>query len=274
MPAIFAGVAFFVVENVLSRPGIAYQAEQAARNFPPIRPVVQHLSDDPARARATAWAMLLLMFFRIPQGVLAVMVIALIAPPLIAQDFRSRAFLLYFSRPITRLEYVAGKMATVAAYLAMITVVPGLALYLLGVGLSPNLGVVWDTWDLPFRVIASSVVVIIPTVTFALCLSALLGESRFATFCWFAPWVMGFYAYIAMTAITDTSVLQQQENPFLLSSKWSILSPYHALGEVQSWIFGVETNFTNVAPEAFMLSVVTLVSMAVLLRRVSSPMRI
>jgi ABC-type transport system involved in multi-copper enzyme maturation permease subunit len=201
------------------------------------------------------------------------MLVALIAPPLIARDLRSRAYLLYFSRPITRLEYVFGKMAVVAAYLLMVTLVPGVVLYILGVALSPHFDVFYDTWDLPLRVVAASAIVIIPTVTFALALSALLGESRYATFCWFAPWVLGFVAFMSMMAMNEKSALRGR-NPLLISNKWSLLSPYHTLGEMQTWVFGIEKDFTNVAAEACLLSVVTLISMAILLRKVAAPMRV
>lgn len=53
-----------------------------------------------------------------------VMVIGLIAPPMISQDVRSRAFLLYFSRPLTRGEYLLGKLASVWVYLSLISTLP------------------------------------------------------------------------------------------------------------------------------------------------------
>ncbi len=274
LPAALCGAAFFALEKSLSEPDdVARILRIVGRNYPQADMVADQIKGDPSQARITLWPMVLLTFFRLPQGVITVMLVALIAPPLIARDLRSRAYLLYFSRPITRLEYVFGKMAVVAAYLLMVTLVPGVALYVLGVALSPEFAVFWDTWDLPLRVAAASVIVIIPTVTFALALSALLGESRYATFCWFAPWVLGFVAFVSMTAMYETRRLRGR-NPLLLSNKWSILSPYHALGEVQTWVFGIEKDFANIAPEACLLSVVTLISMAVLLRKVSAPMRV
>lgn len=277
-PAVLAGLVLFFVENAISRsldlPNVIRLTDQTFPVFPWGESMAAMLDERPANSRAAIWPVVLLAFFRMPQGVLIVMLTALVAPSLIAQDMRSRAYLLYFSRPITRLEYVLGKMATVAAYQAMITAVPGVALYLLGVGLSPDLSVIRDTWDLPLRIIASSVVVIVPTVTFSLSLSALLAESRYATFCWFAPWILGWAAFVAMTAMKESAVLHHSENAFVLRGTWSVLSPYHALGEVESWIFGITRNFDDVAPEAMMLSLVTLVSLGVLLHKVSSPMRV
>jgi ABC-2 type transport system permease protein len=274
LPAALCGAAFFALENSLSDPRqVAQILRMMSRNYPQASMVAEQLEGDPSAARIVLWPMILLTFFRLPQGVVTVMLVALIAPPLIARDLRSRAYLLYFSRPITRLEYVFGKMSVVATYLLMVTLVPGVALYVLGVALSPEFAVFWDTWDLPLRVAAASIIVIVPTVTFALALSALLGESRYATFCWFAPWVLGFVAFMSMTAMNEARPFRRR-NPLLVSNKWSLLSPYHMLGEVQTWVFGIEKEFANVAPEACLLSVVTLVSMAVLLRRVSAPMRV
>ena len=276
VPAIAAGIGFFFVENAISRSmDVSLVLRGLSNVFPGAGAVADSLeTQNVGTNRETLWPLILLTFFRLPQGFLIVMLTALVAPSLIAQDMRSRAFLLYFSRPITRLEYVAGKMATVGAYLAMITLVPGIVLYLLGVGLSPDLSVVADTWDLPFRVVVSSIVVIIPTATFSQSLSALMGESRFATFCWFAPWSLGFAAFGAMTAMTEASSMSPTDNPLLFRNTWTILSPYHVLGEVESWIFGMRKNFDDVAPEAMVLSVVTLVSTGILLRKVSSPMRV
>ncbi len=274
LPAAMCGAAFFALEKSLSDPDdVARILRMVGRNYPQANMIADQIKGNPSRARITLWPMVLLTFFRLPQGVITVMLVALIAPPLIARDLRSRAYLLYFSRPITRLEYVFGKMAVVAAYLLMVTLVPGVALYVLGVALSPEFAVFYDTWDLPLRVAAGSAIVIIPTVTFALALSALLGESRYATFCWFAPWVLGFVAFVSMTAMHESRAFHRR-NPLLVSNKWSLLSPYHTLGEVQTWVFGIEKDFKNVAPEACLLSVVTLISMAVLLRKVAAPMRV
>ena len=64
------------------------------------------------------WSWLLYTFLRYPQGGIMVLMVGIIAPPLISQDVRSRAFLLYFSRPLARWQYALGKLATVWFYLA------------------------------------------------------------------------------------------------------------------------------------------------------------
>ena len=222
--------------------------------------------EGPVASRHAVWSWLLQSFFRYSQGAIMVLVVGIIAPPLISQDVRSRAFLLYFSRPITRSEYVLGKSATLWFYLAMITTAPALSLYVLGILLSPNYEVILATWDLPLRILAASVVLMLPTAALALCISSMTEESRYAGFAWFAIWIMGWFTYGMLTSFegvigTDGDV-----------TRWTYLSLYHTLGQVQSWIFGF-ADFSDTEVAAGILIVVTAVSLIILFNRVSAPMR-
>jgi ABC-type transport system involved in multi-copper enzyme maturation permease subunit len=204
-----------------------------------------------------------------------VMVVGLIAPPLISQDIRSRAFLLHFSRPLTRGEYLLGKIASLWAYLAMISTAPALALYALGVLLSPKLGVVYATWDIPLRILAASVVLMLPTSVLALCFSSLTQESRYAGFAWFAVWILGWFTYVSATSAEAINAQQAGQTPgaVLEESAWTHLSLYHTLGRVQRWVFGF-ADFRDVLVSLAILVAVTLVSLAVLYYRISAPMRV
>jgi hypothetical protein len=55
--------------------------------------------------------------------------------------------------------------------------------------------------------------------------------------------------------------------------RWSWISPYHALGVVQAWIFGIETRWRVVAPPLASLLVISIASVLVLYRRVDAPLR-
>ena len=209
-----------------------------------------------------------------------VMVVGLIAPPMISQDVRSRAFLLYFSRPLTRGEYLLGKLSSVWVYLSVISTLPALALYVLGVLLSPNLSVVSATWDLPFRIVAASVVLMLPTSVLALCFSSLTQESRYAGFGWFAVWILGWFTYTAASSAEAFEQMNAQQEVFrpggqivLQQSSWTHVSLYHTLGRVQSWVFGF-AEFREVWVSSVILIAVTLIALVVLLRRISAPMRV
>jgi hypothetical protein len=121
-------------------------------------------SGNKEQIRHTFWTWLLMTYFRYPQSVALIFLVGFITPSLIARDIRSRALMIYFSRPIGRFEYIFGKLAIPSAFLAFITTLPALALYLLGIFLSPDPSIIFWTWDIPLRILLASGVVIIPTV--------------------------------------------------------------------------------------------------------------
>ena len=250
LPAIYLGMLLFGYEQATMTPGGQMMAVELLSELPNSESLRPSLIGDPDRVRSKVWGFILLTFFRYPQGVLMVMLVGLIAPSLIARDMRSRAFLLYFSRPLSRVDYVFGKSVVVWAYLAMITTVPATSLYVLGVLLSPDLSVISATWDLPLRILAASVWLIVPTTAVSLCFSSLTTESRYAAFAWFGVWVLGWVAYVNLTMIdlrsmnsaavepttefSEVSELSEvSEIPESLSdSRWTLVSLYHSLGRV------------------------------------------
>lgn len=56
----------------------------------------------------------------------------LVGPALVSSDLANGALPLYLSRPLTRREYVAGKISVLALLLSIVTWVPGLLLFALG----------------------------------------------------------------------------------------------------------------------------------------------
>ena len=277
LPAIWFAVGFFLYEKSIEFPemieGLAPFLRNSVQN-PQMAEVLDLIeTGNPGDARHGVWAWLLQSFFRYPQGVVMALVVGLIAPPLVSQDIRSRAFLLYFSRPMGRAEYMLGKLITVWAYLAMISMFPALVLYVMGVLLSPEVGVVAATWDLPLRIIGATMVLSIPTASLALCLSSLTQESRTAAFAWFAILILGWVTFGVLSTVEGIDQLANEEfTSFNGESVWSHFSLYHTLGRVQSWLFGF-LKFRDVFTSALILIVITLVSSGVLLRRVTAPMR-
>ena len=57
---------------------------------------------------------------------------------LIANDLRTGAILVYLSRPLTRRDYVLGKLGVLLALNLSVTLVPGLLLYLIALALAPD----------------------------------------------------------------------------------------------------------------------------------------
>jgi len=272
LPAVYFATLLLVYEQLLAHQSFGDTVIPWLRGIPV------------TESRHQVWACLLWVFFRYPQGIVVILLIGQIAPPLISQDVRSKAFLLYFSRPLARFEYVLGKMAVLCVYLTLVSAVPGLVLYVLAVLVSPELSVVYSTWDLPLRILVASAVLMVPTAAVALALSSLTAESRYATFGWFAVWAIGWATYLLVRINLPSTADAQQ---------WSLVSLYHTMGTVQYWVFGLKHELYNqvlplvsniglvpsphqvhVWPAVVELTIVTLVALAIVFRRVSSPMRV
>jgi len=263
--------------------------------------------DDPEAARRTVWSRLLLAFMRAPQAVLLAIVVGLVAPRLIAGDLRARAWLVYFTRPVGRGDYILGKVLTLSAVVGLVTLVPALVLWIVGVLVSPSIGVALATGDLPLRVFAAALIVTIPTVLLALAYSSLTAESRIATFAWFATWVACWIAHGALTgadlaaeaarappgerplerfigeATADPRFVPRDRPPLgwlaraagldRTVDRWAWLSLYHAQGVVQAWIFGIEDRWAVVLPPLAALLATGGAAVVILYRRVDAPAR-
>jgi hypothetical protein len=281
LPSIGFGLGFFFWEQSAVNPEMRQALVPLSQAMPPT-PSFEGLRDavrsgNTSEHRHLVWAWLLLTFFRYPQGVLMVLVIGMIFPPLISQDIRSRAFLLYFSRPLARAEYMLGKLATLWVYLALISTLPALTLYVLGLFLSPDLSVFRSTWDIPFRILGASIVLMLPTSALALCFSSLTQESRYAGFAWFVVWVLGWFTFIAATGVETMNAqraasMRHNGVPVMEETAWTHLSLYHTLGRVQAWVFGF-ADFPAVLSSLLLLCAVTVLSLLVLMYRVSAPTR-
>lgn len=246
-------------------------------------PVVQRpdlsmqVFNDPTSVRHEVWSTVILFFFRYPQLVAMVLLVGLIAPMLVSYDLRSKAYLMYFSRPLTPMEYILGKSAVVWFFLFMIVTVPALVLYVVAVMLSPNLSVVAATWDIPLRILGASVVLVIPTTAVALCYSSFTSESRYASFAWFATFIMGYVSYMILTFAGARNLPQQRrgrrggptmEELGLDPDRWRLLSPYHTLGKAESWVFGLDPTAGNVLWPMLVLLIVTVGGIVIVRHRI------
>lgn len=83
------------------------------------------------------------------QGAFAFILTVLVAPPLISRDLANNALPLYLCRPLSRIEYVLGKMAVVVYLLSLVTWVPGLLIFFFQASLGgfgwllANLWMIW-----------------------------------------------------------------------------------------------------------------------------------
>ncbi len=102
------------------------------------------------------------LFLRV-QLYLAFIVVLVVGPSLVSADLRNRAMPLYLSRPLTRTDYVLGKLVVLGVLVSAITWAPGLLLFVIQASLGGR------EWLLEHWRVAPSMVVV--SVVWLLCMS-------------------------------------------------------------------------------------------------------
>lgn len=114
------------------------------------------------------------------QLVLALFLTIFAGAGLVANDLRTGAILVYLSRPLTRRDYVTGKLLVVLLLNLSITLAPALLLYLVALALAPEQFLKWDlAWIGPAIVLYSFVISLVLSLV-ALAVSSLSKSARVA----------------------------------------------------------------------------------------------
>ncbi len=133
----------------------------------------QMLREDPSAVRRAAWSWSFYQYMRLSQLMVLFLVVAIVGPPLISQDVRTKSFLMYFSKPITRWDYLLGKTGVLLAFAMSVTLAPALVLYAISIGFSPSLGAFMDTSLVAVRILAAFAVTAVPATLLMLFYSSL-----------------------------------------------------------------------------------------------------
>lgn len=100
---------------------------------------------------------------------------------LISDDFRHKAVQLYFARPITRLDYILGKAGVVVFFVGLLTLVPGLVLFILKLLFSGSFKFFLQYPWLIFSITGYSLFLMIFFTAFVLLLSSLSKNRRYVS---------------------------------------------------------------------------------------------
>lgn len=178
--------------------------EQKSSLLTPLLFLFQGLPDElragPRGYRTTFWTLAFNQFLDI-QLFFAMALVLLVGPELISQDLRFNAMPLYFARPVRRLDYFAGKLGVIAAYLGAIMVVPVLLAFGIGFAFSLDPLVFRDTWRVLVASLAYGAVVVLSAGTLMLAISSLSRNSRFVGAIWIGLWVV---SGVASTVLNQT----------------------------------------------------------------------
>ena len=173
--------------------------------FEPLRKFAQ----TPRANRLAVWRFCYDLFFQF-EITFTMILVVLVGPGLVSQDLRFNALPLYFSRPLRRFDYFAGKLGVIAVPLAAVMIVPALIAYIIGVVFSLDPTVLADTFVVLLGALTYGLVVVLSAGTLMLALSSLSRSSRAVGGLWVGIWLIG-----SMLAGGLTAMLKQDWCPLL-----------------------------------------------------------
>ena len=97
---------------------------------------------------------------------------------LVANDLRTGAIVMYLARPLTRRDYILGKLGVTFLLNLSVTLVPGLALYAVALALAPDQFAKWElAWIAP-AIVLQSLAMSLTVSLLGLAISALTRSAR------------------------------------------------------------------------------------------------
>jgi ABC-type transport system involved in multi-copper enzyme maturation permease subunit len=172
---------------------------------------------------------------------------------LIANDRRANALQIYLSKPLSRVDYVVGKLATLLLFLTGVTWVPGILLLIMQILFAGNLAFLKANLFLfPAITVFSAVTVLMSSFTM-LALSSLSKSRRFVAVMYAGLIFFTAAMYQALRGITGTRA-------------WVFISPGDVLDVIGNRIFrSAETQ--SLLPVALLTVVVLLAASVIVLER-------
>ena len=141
------------------------------------------------------------------QGIFVFFVTVYVGSGLIANDRRSNALQIYLSKPLTRVEYVAGKLGILLCFLLLVTLLPAMALLFVQMMFSASFTFVRENLFLiPAITLYALVEVLLASFTM-LALSSLSTSARFTAILYFGAIVFTGALFTILRGITRSSAL-------------------------------------------------------------------
>lgn len=166
------------------------------------------------------------LIFMNTQSVFAVVLSAFAGPSLIAPDLSNGALPLYFSRPVSRADYVLSRMLVLVGVLSIVTWIPGVLLFFMQSGMA---GWMWfaQSWRLGLGLFLGFVLWILLVSLVALASSAYVRWRVVA-----GALVLGFFFVLAGAAELANAVLRVS---------WaSVFNPTHAMNQIWHSLLGAD----------------------------------
>ena len=194
-------------------------------------------------------------FLDVWQGVFVFFFTILIGSGLIADDRRANALQIYLAKPISRVEYIVGKLAVLVAFLGAITWLPGILLLLLQMMFAGNTTFLRENAFLFPAITVFAAVQIFLYALLILALSALSKSRRF---------VAMTFAGVVLFTQAIAAVLRR-----ITGTTWAWLSPEDTLDVIADAAFRTTGESALPVPIAVLVVLVLMaVAVLVLERRV------
>jgi len=176
---------------------------------------------------------------------------------LVANDLRTGAILVYLSRPLTRRDYVLGKLGVLLALNLSITLAPGLMLYLIALALAPGQFAKWELLWIAPAIVLHALLIALSVSLLVLAVSALSRSARVAG--------LGFVGLYIGLGLVSTVLVNIADRPGA-----RVLSLQDDLRMIGNLLFGIEGRGVPipVAYPPIVLALVALGCLAVLRSRV------
>ena len=188
------------------------------------------------------------------QSIFVFIVTAYVGAGLIANDRRANALQIYLSKPLTRVEYVTGKLVTLAVFLVGVTFLPAILLLFLQMMFAGSMTFILENLFLIPAITLFSLIQVFVSAFAMLALSSLSKSRRFVAIMYAGIVFFTAAMYQALTAITG-------------SRAWAWISPEDTLDIVADSIFRIPNPPAMPLPAALLTVIVVIAASVVILER-------
>jgi ABC-2 type transport system permease protein len=188
------------------------------------------------------------------QSVFVFFVTIYVGAGLIANDRRANALQIYLSKPLTRVEYITGKLIVLLAFLLGVTLAPAMMLLVLQMMFAGSVGFVRANLFLIPAITLFSLIQVLLSAFAMLALSSLSRSRRFVAMMYAGVIFFTAAMYQALSAITGTRA-------------WAWLSPEDTLDVLANAIFRIPGPPPIPVPAALLAVIVVIAASVWILER-------
>lgn len=162
--------------------------------------------------------------FNVVMATFSMLAMAWYGAGLIAEDRRHGAHLLYFSRPLTRLQYALGKFGTVAFWGACASFLPGLIICLVATFTSPEWSFLKHEWTTIVYTVTYATLWITAIGSVVLAVSSVMPRKTFA--------LIGIVAFLFLTGTTAQVLTEVTDK-----ESFGLFSVFAIFQKLREWLF-------------------------------------